>query len=170
MKVQNYKKMSKVFLDSVKHAPQTKQGDLLIEGKNKRLKKITPLDVKHQGSTFKLILDLFEQEKNKYKELKSYVGHGNSLLIALLKEKGYITPNVELHALIADVELLNIIVPTKEYDGFEIVNGYIVGKGYDAIFVKRELPEDIYKGYYKSDNRGKFELDKELYELMWRTV
>lgn len=165
-----HKSLAKKYGSSLRSAPHTTQGDLLIEGKDKRLKKISPLDVKYQGTTYKMTLDLYHDLQTQHSDLKHHVGSVSGTLISILKQKGYNTPNVDIKSLVDDILRLNIIEPTKQYTGFQIKDGYVVGKGYDAIFEMKELPDDIYNGYWKSDKRGNITLDEVKYSQYWSVV
>jgi hypothetical protein len=161
--------LSRKYGSALTGIPKTEYKDLLYQDKNNKLKKINALDVTHNGSSFGLILGLYEDLKELHKQEKKEVGHSISTLISLLKFKGYNTPNVELNALIEDINHLLIIEPDKEYFGFKLTNGYVSGYGYDVIMVKQDIPEDFDKGYWKIIDY-KFVLDEEKYELMWRSL
>ena len=135
---------------ALKGAPITDYKDLLIQGKDNQLKKINPLDVRYKGTTFGLILDMYEDLNKQHNEYKKAVGHSISALIATLKVKGYNTPNVRLNTLIEDINHLNIIIPNVQYSGFKLEGECIKGLGYDVIFEVKELPDDIYSGYWLS--------------------
>jgi hypothetical protein len=155
---------------AIKHAPNTEYKDLLIQGKDNRLKKINPLDVIHNGVSFGLMLDLYNDLKGSHSDFKNDVGHSISTLISTLKAKGYNTPNVELNALIEDIGHLLIIEPSKEYYNFKCnEDGYIIGLDDINIVIEKGLitiPDDYDKGYWKIEGLG-FVLDEELYRAYW---
>jgi hypothetical protein len=167
-KIKNY---SRKYSNALKGAPVLDIKELCIKTANGGLKKIDPLDVVYEGSSFGLILDMYHDLQKLHSEHKKAVGHSISALIALLKQKGYNTPNVELNALIGDINELLIIEPNKVYDIFyRNADGYIVSKQpllQDCeILEVGDIPEDYANGYWKIEN-GKWLLDKELYNQYW---
>ena len=162
------------FARALSSVPKTKHRDLLIQDKNNKLKKINPLDVSYEGSSFGLILDMYHDLQKIHSEYKKDVGHSISTLISTLKDKGYNTPNVDLNALIDDINELVIIEPDKLYTVYHCnANGYVVGSSViisnDIILEDDDRPDDYAKGYYKLVN-GKWVLDEELYKEMWSAV
>ena len=170
-KVRNYKHK---YGKAIKSCPIVEYKDLLIQDKNNRLKKIDPLQVVYNGSSFGLIFDMYGDVSDKYSAYKKATGHSISTLIATLKQKGYNTPNVDLNALIEDISHLVIIEPNKQYDILHLnANGYVVGNSAlisnDIVIEHTDKPDDFDKGYYKYVN-GKWELDEELYQQMWGSL
>ena len=171
MKKNKYHKYSKA-LTSI---PKTEDKDLLIQGKDGKLKKIKPLDVTYEGSSFGLILDMLGDVSEQHSEYKKDVGHSISTLIAFLKGKGYNTPNIDLNALIEDLECLVTINPNKEYSVYhKNADGYVIGRSVvfsnDTILEDNERPDDYDKGYWRISDTGKWVLDEELFKMMWRVI
>lgn len=155
--------------------PITEYKDLLIQDKHKKLKKINPLDVMYEGSSFGLILNLFHDLQKQHNDYKKDIGHSISILISLLKDKGYNSPNVELNALIEDINNLVIIEPNKLYNVYhKNDNDYIVSSSpilsNDTILEVGERPDDFDKGYWRITDNGKWILDKKLYNEYWSVV
>ena len=155
--------------NALKRVPVTEQGDILVEGKDKRLKKVSPLDIKYNGSSFGLILDLYKDLQETHKQFKNDLGHDIAKLISLLKEYGYNTPNVDLTSLIDDIEKLFIVKPTVEYYHFTFdKDGYITGmQSYGTLVSKmNDIPDDYNKGYWKIID-GEFVLDSDKFNQLY---
>lgn len=168
-KSKNTKNYTKKYAKALKGVPILDYKELCVKTKN-GLKKIDPLDVTFEGSSFRLILDLYGDEKNRHKDLKHSVGQASSTLISLLKDYGCDTSSIEINALIGDLNNVLMIHPNKDYIGYQLNDaGYVIGYGYDVLMVKGEQPEDFDKGYWKLVNR-EFILDEVLYEQMWRSL
>ena len=158
---------SKKYGSSLKHSPDTEQGDLLIQGKNNALKKISPLEVKYNGSTYKLILDLYHDLQDDMSLFKLNTNNSLDYLASTLKDNGYNTSNIELNALIEDIYKLDIIRPTKEYTHVTFKDGYVNGvEDYGVLIPKGDIPEDYANGYWTIVDK-KWVLDKEKYEQYW---
>ena len=173
-KSKNTKNYSKMYAKAIKGVPVLDYKDLCVRTKNGSLKKIDVLDVVYEGSSFGLILDLFNDLQNKYSDYKKATGHSISALISTLKSKGYNTPNVELNALIQDINNLVIIEPDKQYDILHCnADGYVVSSSVlisnDIVVESKDKPDDFDKGYYKYIN-GEWVLDEELYKQMWGSL
>ena len=168
------KHYTKKYGRALKNAPILDYKELCIKTKDGGLKKIEPLDVTYEGSSFGLILNLYNDLKKQYNSYKKDIGHSISTLISLLNEKGYNTSNVELNALINDINELTIIEPTKVYDIFyRNADGYIVSKQpllTDCVILESgDIPEDYANQYWKLIN-GKWVLDEEKYNSYWSVV
>lgn len=164
------KKRTKKHSNSLRKAPNIEPHSYYLSDKNKRLKEVDSLDVRHNGVTFKTILDELHKKQGELQDLKDYVWNAESLLTALLLAYGYNTPNSELKPLIEDMSQLNIIIPNVEYIGYKLEQGYVVGYGYDVICVKGEnQPDDFDKGYWKFDGKS-WSLDEDKYKAMWNVV
>lgn len=166
MKKGNYQRK---FGNALSSVPVVEAKELLIKDNNNKLKKIHPLDVKYEGSTFGLIKDLYKEEIARHTECRNAIEQACGTLISTLIEKGYNTPNVDLKALIDDISKLLIIEPTKGYYNFKLnSDGYVVGKDNVQIIVQDniQVPDDWNKGYYKIID-GVFVLDEERYKQMW---
>lgn len=80
-----------------------------------------------------------------------------------------VTPSdSKITSLIESFEHLNIIKPGEKYIHFTISkDGYISGEGeFGAIVEKQELPADIFRGYYKVENK-KIVLDEQQRHKLW---
>lgn len=153
----------------LRNTPRIEEHSYYVSDKNKRIKLVSPLDVKYDGITYKERLKQLDDYINKNELLNSNVKACEERLLSILIDYGYNTPNIELNALIEDILKLNLIHPDKKYIGFKIKNEYIVGLGYDVILEDRELPEDIYNGYYQYLD-GKIKVDSEKYHLYWGSL
>ena len=162
-------KYSRKYLSALKNIPTLEYNDLSITTKNGGLKKVHPLDVKYEGSTFGTIRDMYFEEIEQHSELKSIVKQSIFALTSTLIEKGYNTTSTELNTLIEDISKLLIIEPTKQYYNFKVnSDGYVVGKDDIHIVTSShiEIPDDFNKGYWKIID-GKFVLDEDKYKQLW---
>jgi len=166
MKQANGRKRTRKYTAGLKSAPMILENSYYKSDKHKRLKEVEALNVKVDGVKFKNYLDQLDDYRDKYHTLDDYVKACNESLQRLLIDYGYNTPNYELNALVVDIESLNIIHPDRVYTGFTIVDGYIVGLGFDLIVeLKEPLPEDVYNGYwYYTD---KLQIDTVKYQQIW---
>lgn len=137
-----------------------------ISDKHKRLKEVDAEGVKLDGITYGKTNEILTNTLTHKTNLETYVKTCEDALTSTLIEKGYNTPNVDLKSLVEDILKLNIIVPTKEYEGFKLVEGYVVGLGYDVIQEVKEKPDDFDKGYWKLVN-SKWVLDNVRYQQIW---
>lgn len=156
---------------ALKGVPTLETKELAVKTKD-GLKKIHPLDVKYEGSSFGLIRDLYAGEIKLVAELRNELDSAKSALTSTLIEKGYNTSNIELNSLIDDISHLLIIEPTKEYWNFTTnADGYIVGKQKIEIVTDGhiDIPDDFDKGYWRIVD-GKFELDQEKYSQYWQVT
>ena len=174
-KGKDVKNFSKKYGRAVKNCPILDYKDVCIRLKDGGLKKISPLDVTYEGSSFGLILDMYRDLQEQHSDYKKSVGHSISTLISLLKDKGYNTSNVDLNALINDINELTIIEPTKVYDIFyRNAEGYIVSKQpllTDCVILEiGDIPDDYANQYWKINDEGKWELDKDKFNSYWSVV
>lgn len=119
----------------------------------------SPLDVKVDGIKVKTYLGLYSDLQVKVENDKTYLNTQNQALTTFLLERGYITPNVDLNALIGDLDKLLVIIPNKEYDLLQKDgNGFIISKDeINGSIITRpsEYPIDLLHGYTREIN-GKF--------------
>jgi hypothetical protein len=153
------------FRQALSSVPSTEFKDLLIQDKHGKLKKIKPLDVMYEGSSFGLILDMYHDLQELHSTYKKDTGHSISTLIAFLKAKGYDKQTIDLNALIEDLNHLLIIEADKEYSVYhKDANGYVVSSSVilsdDSILSDFEKPDDYNKGYWKIVD-GKWVLDEQ---------
>lgn len=121
-----------------------------------------PVDVKVDGIKVKTYLGLYSDLQQKVKDIQIYLNTQNQALTAFLLEKGYITPNVDLDALIGDLNKLQVIVPNEQYDLLQVnKDGYIISKEeINGTIIKRQVyPTDLLHGYTKTVN-GKLVVDE----------
>ena len=85
-----------------------------------------------------------------------------------LKENGLNPTDNKLASLIDDLNKLQIISPNKSYLGVHLKNGFISDViTVDKVVENQPLPEDIYSGYYRVDNKGNIILDEEQKIRLW---
>ena len=133
------------------------------------IKPIDALHVKVDGVTYETTIKTLQETIQDKEGVKNTIKGGLHNLTALLNEFGYNTSNIELNALIDDINNLNIIHPQKVYTGYEIKDGYVIGKGYDIICELGEEPDDFDKGYWKFDGI-EWVLDSVRYQQIWGGV
>ena len=160
------KKNRRVFNQGLRNVPKIEPHCYYASDKNAHLKKVDASDVKLDGITYHTTKEQLEDFKGRYLELQSIINEANSTLTGILLRYGYNTPNIELNALTEDILKLNIIEPNVEYIGYKLVDGYVVGYGYDLIMIKGEQPDDFDKGYWKLVN-GEWTLDNERFNQIW---
>ena len=162
-------KYARKYSRALTSVPTVEQGELLIKDKFGKLKKIHPLDVKIDGSSFGLIKDLYETEKTNHIKLLDSLNESIARLTSVLIDGGYETSNVELNALIDDINHLLIIKPQHSYYNFTIdEQGYVTGMSPIGVVTTShtDVPSDFDKGYWKIEN-GNFVLDQEKYNQTW---
>jgi len=163
------KRRIRKYAISLKNAPMIEVDKLYKSDRNKRLKEIDAISVKHEGVKFKQYLDMLEEYKAKYYSIRDTLDNDITVLQAFLIEFGYNTPNYELNALTDDLYALNIIHPSKTYTGFKLDGKYIVGLGYDKIIEYiNPLPDDVYNGYWYYDEDNNLKIDTAKYQQIWR--
>lgn len=129
-----------------------------------------PLDVKIDGIKVSMYLELYKELQDTHKDLKHYVGTQIGVLTAFLTKKGYNTSNIELDAVIKDLEHLLIIQDTKEYEVLSVdENGYLNGIGTikptSIIIDKQPRPNDFDLGYYNYID-GEYVVDEDRKALL----
>lgn len=89
-------------------------------------------------------------------------------LQTFLIENGVIPKDSKLSSLVEKFEELNIIKPDTEYIHFSLnKEGFITGnEKFGAVVEKQTLPADIYRGYYKVENK-KIVLDEQQRQKLW---
>jgi|LGOV01.1.fsa_nt_gb hypothetical protein len=109
--------------------------------------------VKVDGISFETYLGLYNDLQETKRNDDLYLNTQNKALTAFLISKGYITPNVDLKALIEDLEELLVIIPNHPYDLLQINGeGYITSQTeISGHIINRldEYPTDLLYGYYK---------------------
>ena len=85
-----------------------------------------------------------------------------------LVENGVTPSDSKITSLVESFNKLNVIKPDTEYIHFTISEeGYISGEEkFGAIVEKQELPADIFRGYYKVEDK-KIVLDEEQRHKLW---
>ena len=162
------KKRAYKYSKALTSTPITEQGDLLITKSNGKFKKILPEDVKSDGVTYKLTKELYNDLIVEHQALLDTVKGASHYLTAVLIENGYQTSNIELKALISDINKLKIIKPNEQYTHYDInYSGYVIGSSdYGSILLSGDKPVDYDKGYWKITD-GKWELDEIKYNQFW---
>ena len=163
----------KKYSSALRTIPTVDYKDLLIKDKSGKLKKINPLEVKYNGSSFGLILDLYNSELEKCLKLQEDINNASQALIDTLGALGYNTPNVELNALIQDIRHLHVLIPNHSYVNYVLDdNGYIVdvenvGK---VLEEGTQVPSDIKNGYYYLDSDNLIVKDEQKYNEYWGSI
>lgn len=168
MKTKDRKKRIQRYGKSLDLAPIIEQYSYYVSDKHKRLKQVQPLEVKYQGVALKHTVDENTKLKGALEQVKTYVNDVSSTLTSILIDYGCNTSQIDLKPLVDDILTLNIIHPDKEYIGFDIKDGYIVGLGYDVIIEKIELPDDVFNGYWTYND--KLVLDEVKFKELWNVV
>jgi|LGOV01.1.fsa_nt_gb hypothetical protein len=170
----NGRKRIKKYSNSLRRAPNIEPHCYYSSDNHKNLKEVSSLDVRHNGVTFGTIVRELETKYTELTEIRNTVQDCEGLMTGLLLAYGYNTPNSELKSLIEDISQLNIIVPNIEYIGYKLVNGYVVGYGYDVICIKSaNQPDDFDKGYFKVEVQNgilHWILDEDKYKALWNAV
>jgi len=120
--------------------------------KDKAFLSLDPLKVKYEGISFGLIKSLYEDLQQVKRNDDIYLNNQNKAVSEFLIKRGYNTPNVDLDALIGDLEHLLVIQDEYEYELLKLnVDGYVIGNvGLKGQVIKlAPKPDDFYKGYYK---------------------
>lgn len=167
-KSKDVRNLAKKYGRAIKGAPKLEKQELAIKTRD-GLKKISPLDVRYEGTTFGTMLDMYGDVSKQFSEYKKDVGHSISRFISTFKSLGHITPNIELNALIDEITSLLVLNPNVTYFNFtRDKDGYVTGKQQIDIVTTShiEVPEDFDKGYWVIKD-GEFVLDEEKYRQYW---
>jgi hypothetical protein len=136
--------------------------------KDKMFEELAPLKVKYNGIAYGTILDLYEDLKGIHGKSVAYSKACNKTLTAFLIERGYNTPNVNLNALIEDLQHLLIIQDSKEYELITFDDNGYIKDSFDLlgqVIFKQEHPADYNKGYYNYID-GKYVVDEDRKALL----
>ena len=135
---------------------KTKPNRVYTTDNSGRLQEIQPLEVKHNGTTYGLQLDLYKTLDEKYKMLQLIIENAKSSLTGTLILNGIDNPSNELKSIVEDMRYLKTIIPTREYDVITLdEEGYIVkveslnGEIEEAII---DYPFDVENGCYKLED------------------
>ena len=135
---------------------KTKPNRVYTTDNSGRLQEIQPLEVKHNGTTYGLQLDLYKTLDEKYKMLQLIIENAKSSLTATLILNGIHNTSDDLNSIVQDVSRLKTIIPSKEYNVFTLSeDGYILKV--DKLNGEIEevvcgLPYDIENGCYKLED------------------
>lgn len=93
----------------------------------------------------------------------------NEKLHQFLVDSGVQPDEKKLGTLLDDLNKIRVLVPTKKYFGVYLDDmGYIKNISIiDELFEAQELPEDIFKGYYRIDEHGKLIRDDVKRAQLW---
>ncbi len=85
-----------------------------------------------------------------------------------LVENGVTPSDSKITSLVESFNKLNVLKPSVEYIHFTLgEGGYISGEQpFGAVVEKQELPADIFRGYYKVEDK-KIVLDEEQRHKLW---
>ena len=161
-----HQKRTKKFSTTIKkyNTDKIEKNNLYYLNTKGGFSKLDELDVKVNGIKFKTYLDLYSDLQETKRKDDLYLNTQNKALTAFLISKGLITPNIDLDALIGDLEELLVIVPKEEYDLLQVdANGYITSQtSINGHIIDRPLsyPSDLLYGYYKLVD-GKLVVDEE---------
>jgi hypothetical protein len=159
------------FTSQMRGTPKIQPNEYYHTDRNKKLKPISPLDVKSEGVKYSTVIDLFDKEKHITDSLRNTIKGGIFNLTSIFNDYEYETSSVELNDLIQEIPNLNIIHPKKEYTGYALnEQGYVCGRGYDIIReVDDNEPEDFDKGYWNLID-DEWIMDEDKFKQLWSVI
>ena len=121
-----------------------------------KLREVQPLEVKHDGISYGLQLDLYKTLDEKYKRLQLVIENAKSSLTATLILNGIHNTSDDLNSIVQDVSRLKTIIPSKEHNVFTLNKDRYILK-VDKLNGEIEevicgLPYDIENGCYKLED------------------
>jgi len=147
-----------------KHTYKLKKGNYYYASEDGKATPISPLDVRYNGTSLGLQLDLYQELDKKYTQLNQLLEYAIQSITATLLVNGINNTSEDLKSLVEDVRRLKTILPNKDYieitynDSGYVKSVEIIDGDVEELIAR--IPYDVGNQCYKFVD-GVFILDKE---------